>query len=94
MRSGRKAEHQTAAPKSLPTPAVIAIASAPQKVTRQAPSRTPAPPTRADKPPNAARKAIDVTETQRIRPWPGINAVTAKGSAAPIAKLAADANAA
>lgn len=34
MRSGRRAEHQTAAPNSLPTPAVIAIASAPQKVTR------------------------------------------------------------
>ena len=38
VRSGRRAEPQTAAPNSLPTPAVIAIASAPQKVTRHAPS--------------------------------------------------------
>ena len=54
----------TAVPKSAPTPAVIAIASAPQNVTRIAPAVTPAPPTRAANPPRSARKNSEVPETR------------------------------
>jgi len=85
---------QTTAPNSAPTPAVIAIARAPQNETRHAPTRTPAPPARAAMAPNEARNASDMPDTQGISPRAGANAVTAKGSSAPTAKLAAEANAA
>src|SRR5215510_11923368 len=81
-------------PKSAPTPAVSPIASAPQKVTRTAPTVTRAPPTRAATPPRSARQARDVPETTGIRCASGARAVTRSGSAAPPAKLQADAHAA
>jgi mannan endo-1,4-beta-mannosidase len=55
---------QTAVPNSAPTPAVTAIASAPQNVTRIAPAATLAPPTRAAIPPSSARKNKDVPDTK------------------------------
>jgi mannan endo-1,4-beta-mannosidase len=55
---------QTAVPNSAPTPAVTAIASAPQNVTRIAPAATLAPPTRAAIPPRSARKNKDVPDTR------------------------------
>ena len=77
-----------------PTPAVIPIASAPQKVTRQAPDQNA----------SAANPGGDGAqqgqEDQRCpghpgnQAGPGANAVTASGSTAPTAKLAADASAA
>jgi len=54
----------TATPNSAPTPAVTAIASAPQNVTRIAPAVTPAPPTRAAIPPRRARKNKEVPDTR------------------------------
>ena len=54
----------TTVPKSAPTPAVIAIASAPQNVTRVAPAATPAPPTCAANPPRSARKKSENPETR------------------------------
>ena len=63
--------HHTTAPNSAPTPAVIAIASAPQKVTRHAPTRAPAPPTRAATAPSKARKTSDVPDTQPNQPVRG-----------------------
>jgi hypothetical protein len=92
--AGLRTRHQTTAPNSAPTPAVIAIASAPQKVTRHAPIRTPAPPARAATAPNKARKKNAVADIHGIRLCAGANVVTASGSAAPTAKLAADASAA
>jgi CRP-like cAMP-binding protein len=85
---------QTAAPNKAPTPAVIAMANAPQKQTRHAPARTLAPPARAATAPNRARKASDVPAVHAINPGPGTIAVTARGNRAPTAKLAADASAA
>lgn len=54
----------TAVPNSAPTPAVTAIASAPQNVTRIAPAVMPAPPTLAATPPKSARKNKDVPDTR------------------------------
>ena len=54
----------TATPNSDPTPDVTAIASAPQNVTRIAPTVTLAPPTRAAIPPKSARKNKDVPDTR------------------------------
>ena len=67
------------------------MANAPQKVTRQAPPRIPAPPARAAVPPSKAKNPSEVTGTQMLKALTGAKAVTAKGSAAPTAKLAADA---
>jgi lysozyme len=53
-------------PKRAPTPAVSPIASAPQKVTRRAPTVTRAPPTRAATPPRSTRQARDAPETTGI----------------------------
>ena len=57
-------------PNSAPTPAVAAIASAPQNVTRIAPSATPAPPARAANPPRSARNKSEVPETRGSDPPP------------------------
>ena len=85
---------QTTAPNNAPTPAVIAIASAPQKQTRQAPAMTLAPPTRAATAPSRPGNASDIPATDGSSALPGTNAVTANGSSAPTAKLAAEASAA
>jgi len=55
-------------PNSVPTPAVTPMARAPQKVTRSAPTVTPAPPARAANPPRSARNNSEVPETRGIRP--------------------------
>jgi hypothetical protein len=55
---------QSVAPNREPTPAVIAIASAPQKVTRQAPSRALAPPARAAAAPSSARNSSELPAIQ------------------------------
>lgn len=73
---------------------MIAIASAPQKVTRHAPASTPAPPARAATAPSTARNTIDVPDTHGITDARGAAAFTASGSAAPSAKLPAEARAA
>jgi len=82
------------APNSNPTPAVSAMASAPQNVTRIAPIVTPAPPARAANPPRSARNTSEVPETSGISAAAGVMAVTNKGMAEPTAKLPADVNAA
>src|ERR1019366_9324657 len=81
-------------PNSAPTPAVTAMAKAPQNVTRSAPAAMPAPPVCAANAPSSARNAREVPATRKMRPFSGANAVTRSGMAAPTAKLAADANAA
>src|SRR2546429_3779082 len=81
-------------PKSARRPAVSHMASAPQKVTRRAPTVTRAPPTRAATPPSSARQGRDEPETTDISCAAGTRAVTRRGRAAPPAKLHADANAA
>ena len=83
-----------AVPNSHPTPAVRAIASAPQNVTRIAPIVTPAPPARAANPPRNARNTSDVTEMRMIKLAGGAITVTRRGIAAPVAKETAEANAA
>ena len=75
-------------------PAVIAIAKPPQKVTRNAPIKTPAPPARAANPPRSASNAREDTDTMGISPSVGAIAVANRGINAPTAKLAADDNAA
>src|SRR5664280_3779579 len=81
-------------PNSHPTPEVIAMASAPQKVTRIAPVITLAPPACAASPPRSARKSSEVPDTRAINPASGDMAVTKRGRTAPMAKLPADAHAA
>src|ERR1035438_2790064 len=85
---------QAIVPNSAPTPAVSAMARAPQNVTRIAPTVTPAPPARAATPPRSARNTSEVPETRGISPALGVMAVTKRGRAAPTAKLPADAIAA
>src|ERR1022692_298326 len=79
-------------PNSDATPAVTAMASAPQNVTHIAPIVTPAPPARAANPPSRARNNSEVPETREIKPAAGARAATNRGMAAPNAKLPADAN--
>src|SRR5579863_9110155 len=67
-------DHQVpiaAVPNSAPTPAVSAMAKAPQNVTRIAPTVTPAPPARAANPPRSARNTSEVPETRGIIPAAG-----------------------
>ena len=59
----RLSRYPTAEPNSAPTPAVIAIASAPQNVTRHAPARSGAPPVRAASAPRLARKTSELAAT-------------------------------
>lgn len=81
-------------PNRAPTLAVRAMASAPQNVTRIAPTCTLAPPARAANPPKIARNTNEVPETTGIRLDPWTMAAATNGIAAPTAKLAADVNAA
>ena len=81
-------------PKIRPTTAVNTIASAPQKVTLIAPTVIDAPPTRAAVAPSAARNSKDKAATAGISCSPCTNQATAKGSAAPTVKAAAEENAA
>ena len=86
--------NQPSLPNSAPAPAVTAIASAPQNVTRIAPASTPAPPARAANPPSSARNANEVPDTSGIRARSGDPTAISRGIAAPTAKAAAEANAA
>src|SRR5664279_588393 len=81
-------------PNSHPTPEVIAMASAPQKVRRIAPVITLAPPACAASPPRSARNNSEVPATRGISNASGATAVTRRGRKAPMAKLPADAHAA
>ncbi|MNI71438.1 hypothetical protein D3C73_1273110 [compost metagenome] len=70
------------------------MASAPQKVTRQAPVMTLAPPALAAMAPNVPRNTNDMPDTQGTTPCSGATNVTPSGNAAPTTKLAAEAKAA
>jgi hypothetical protein len=72
----------TTVPNSVPTPAVSAIASAPQNVTRIAPLVALAPPTKAANPPNIARKTSDAPATSGTRYASGAIVTASKGKAA------------
>src|ERR1035437_5590094 len=85
---------QVVTPKSAPTAAVTAIASAPQKVTRRAPAAMGAPPALAAIEPRAARKTSDTPATYGIRCFSGTRATAATGTAAPSANVMADVKAA
>ncbi len=61
---------QTTAPNQAPTPAVIAMASAPQTQTRAAPTTMLAPPTLAATAPSRARNASDIPATHGTSPLP------------------------
>ena len=82
----------TTVPNKTPTPAVIPMASAPQKVTRITLGMTLAPPARAANAPRSARKISEVPDTNIIRVVAGAKAETMSGRTAPIAKLPADVN--
>jgi hypothetical protein len=90
----RQNASQTVAPKIRPMPAVNAIASAPQNVTRMVPRIIPAPPVRAAKAPNAAKKTSEVADTITMALPIGTIAAVINGIAAPTANVAADASAA
>src|ERR1035438_7510420 len=64
--SGGLRTHATV-PNNHPTPDVIAMASAPQKVTRIAPTITLAPPACAASPPRSARNSSEVPATRGIQ---------------------------
>ena len=89
-----RCRHHTGAPNSDPTPAVSAIASAPQNVTRNAAFMTGAPPAWAPNPPKSARNTIDVAMTTGISAARGVSSTVINGIAAPTANVPADANAA
>ena len=75
-------------------PAVSAMASAPQKVTRTAALVTLAPPTFAPTPPKRARNTREAALTPALSSWAGIRRTISKGRAAPTANVAAEVNAA
>jgi hypothetical protein len=75
-------------------PAVIAIASAPQKVTRAAPGKTAAPPAYAASAPKRARKVRDVTATRGTMSRAEAKMTHRSGMTAPTANAAAEAKAA
>lgn len=81
-------------PKSMPIPAVAAIAKAPQKVTRAIALEIGAPPAFAETPPSKAKKNSDNTVTMTEIIFSGEKNAAASGKAAPTAKLAAEASAA
>ena len=81
-------------PNKAPMPVVTAIASTPQNATRMAPVTILAPPMRAASVPRPIRHSSEPVETKIIRSAWGAIAVTKSGTAAPAAKLAAEASAA
>lgn len=68
----------TTDPNRAPTPAVSAIASAPQNVTRKAAFVTGAPPACAPNPPRIARNKIDVPTTTGISAVLGMTSTVKK----------------
>src|SRR5512143_4030211 len=85
---------QATTPNNAPTPAVKAIAKAPQKVTRAAAVITEAPPARAAREPNSARNRSELPETAHMSADSGTNRTIKRGRTAPTEKVTADANAA
>ena len=85
---------QTTVPNSFPMPAVRAMASAPQNVTRAVPRRTFAPPALAPIAPNSARKPKDAADTIGTSPLAGDTTTISKGIAAPTENITADVSAA
>ena len=85
---------QELTPNRVPTPAVNAIARAPQKVTRAAAVIAGAPPTRAAREPNNARSKSEKPETPHMSADGGINRTIKRGRAAPTEKVPAEAKAA
>src|SRR6185436_7614284 len=90
----RSAFHETVVPNSLPTPAVRAMAAAPQNATRAAPVHADAPPARAARAPNPARQASETAATKRLVCAGGTSIAVRIGNVAPTANVPADANAA
>src|SRR5512143_1425803 len=86
--------HYTTAPKSLPTPAVSPIASAPQKATRIAPLAIDAPPAYAAIPPRITKATSAVADETSATRAEGANNAAAIGIIAPATKEIAEANAA
>jgi cobalamin biosynthesis Mg chelatase CobN len=91
---GRGKHGHSVAPNKAPTPAVSAIASAPQKVTRATDLQTGEPPARAANAPNSARKNNELPETTQTRAVTGTTKTSSRGKAAPTANVPADAKAA
>ena len=85
---------QTATFSKAPTPAVRAIANAPQKVTRAAAVITGAPPMRAAREPKSARNNSELPDTAHMSAEVGTNRTIKRGRTAPTEKVTADANAA
>src|SRR5436305_15092272 len=85
---------QTLAPNRAPTPAVSAIASAPQKVTRTPALQTEEPPARAAREPSSARKNRELPETAQTSADDGTRTTSRSGMAAPAEKVPAEAKAA
>ena len=88
-RMGQNQRHYATTPNSAPIPAVVAIASAPQKVTRATAFVTGALPTRAETPPSKARDPRDVIETMIGMSFSGESNAVTSGNAAPTANVAA-----
>ena len=86
--------HHGIAPNKAPTPAVRAMASAPQKVTRATDLPMDEPPAYAANAPSKARNTSEAPETVHDSVERGTMKISRKGNAAPTAKAAADASAA
>jgi len=91
IRNGRD---QEGTPNKAPTPAVTAMAKAPQTVTRAAAVITEAPPTRAAREPKSARNKIELPETAHISAETGTNRTTRRGRTAPTENVTAEVSAA
>lgn len=89
-----RSHYQTTVPNNFPIPAVIAIANAPQKVTRAVARRMCAPPAFAPIAPRSARKPNDAAETMGTSAPAGDTTTMSKGMAAPTENITADVNAA
>ena len=85
---------QSFAPNNAPTPAVRAIANAPQKMTRATDFHTGAPPARAAKAPSNARKNKEAPDTTQTSEETGTRRTRRRGKAAPTVKVPAEAKAA
>ena len=77
-------------PTIAPMPAVTAMASAPQNVTRIIGVSTAAPPVLAPRKPRTARKISDPADTMGIRRLAGESTTSARGAAAPAEKVVAE----
>ena len=87
-------QRQTTVPNNFPIPAVKAIASAPQDITRTVPHGTSAPPTFAPIAPRTARKPKDAADTMGTSAPAGDTTTMSKGMAAPKENDTADVSAA